>query len=77
MEIASFVLLCVGACAADLQDGVMMGFIAHYTHNSELYVIRALSLIYTLYSSPLHTQSSLVVSWQRIYHSLTVTSNHT
>jgi hypothetical protein len=36
----------------------------------------ALSLFYTLYSSPLHThkdsQSSLVVSWQRIYHSLTV-----
>jgi hypothetical protein len=41
----------------------------------------ALSLIYTLYSSPLHThygsQSSLDVSWQQIYNSLTVTSNHT
>jgi hypothetical protein len=41
----------------------------------------ALSLIYTLYSSPLHThwgsQFSLVVSWQRIYNSLTVTSSHT
>jgi hypothetical protein len=41
----------------------------------------ALSLIYTLYSSTLHThkgsQSSLVVSWQRIYNSLTVTSNNT
>jgi hypothetical protein len=41
----------------------------------------ALSLIYTLYSSPLHThygsQSSLVVFWQRIYKRLTVTSNHT
>jgi hypothetical protein len=40
-----------------------------------------LSLIYTLYSSPLHphcgSQSSLVVSWQRIYHTLTATSNHT
>jgi hypothetical protein len=40
-----------------------------------------LLLIYILYSSPLHThydsQSSLVVSWQRIYNSLTVTSNHT
>jgi hypothetical protein len=37
--------------------------------------------IYTLYSSSLHThqgsQSSLVVSWQRIYNSLTVTSNNT
>jgi hypothetical protein len=29
----------------------------------------ALLLIYTLYSSPLHTQYSLVVSWQRIYKS--------
>jgi hypothetical protein len=41
----------------------------------------ALSLIYTLSSSLLHThygsQSSLVVSWQRIYKSLTITSNHT
>jgi hypothetical protein len=40
----------------------------------------ALSLFYTLSSSPLHaqqgSQSSLVVSWQRIYKSLTVTSNH-
>jgi hypothetical protein len=33
--------------------------------------------MYTLYNSPLHTQSSLVVSWQRIYNSLTVTSNYT
>jgi hypothetical protein len=37
----------------------------------------ALSLIYTLCSPPLHThkdsQSSLVVSWQRIYNRLTVT----
>jgi hypothetical protein len=34
-----------------------------------------------VFSSSLHThynpQSSLVVSWQRIYHSLTVTSTHT
>jgi hypothetical protein len=41
----------------------------------------ALSLFYTHYSSPLHThkrsQSSLVVSWQQIYNSLTVTSNQT
>jgi hypothetical protein len=40
----------------------------------------ALSLIYTLYSSPLHThkgsQSSLLVSWQQIYNSLTVTTAH-
>jgi hypothetical protein len=43
----------------------------------------ALSLIYTIYSSPLDTrydsQSSLVVSWYRYLNSLTVTksSNHT
>jgi hypothetical protein len=40
----------------------------------------ALLLIYTLYSSPLHahygSQSSLVISWQRIYNSLTLTSAH-
>jgi hypothetical protein len=40
----------------------------------------ALSPVYTLYSSPLHmhwvSQSSLFISWQRIYNSLTVTSNH-
>jgi hypothetical protein len=33
----------------------MIGFIdTLYTHNSGLYAITALSLIYTLYSSPLH-----------------------
>jgi hypothetical protein len=41
---------------------------------------KAISLIYTLYSPPLHTyedsQSSLVVSWQRIYNSLTVSTAH-
>jgi hypothetical protein len=41
----------------------------------------ALSLIYIHYSSPLRThygsQSLLVVSWQRIYNRLKVTSNHT
>jgi hypothetical protein len=41
----------------------------------------ALSLIYILYISPLYThyvsQSSLVVSWQRICNSHTVISNHT
>jgi hypothetical protein len=40
----------------------------------------ALSLIYTLSCSPFDTHwdshSSAVVSWQRIYHSLTVTSAH-
>jgi hypothetical protein len=52
-----------------------------YTQYWGLQAITALSLIYTLYSSPLHTtlgsQSSLVVSRQRIYNSLTATSNLT
>jgi hypothetical protein len=51
-----------------------------YTHNSGLQAITVLSLIYTLYSSPLPThhgsQSSLVVSWQRIYNSLSLQITH-
>jgi hypothetical protein len=50
-----------------------------YTHHSELHVITALVLISTLYKSLGHaksSQSSLVVSWQRIYISLTVTAVH-
>jgi hypothetical protein len=43
-----------------------------YIHNLRL---QALLLDYTLYSSPLLAFS--VVSWQRIYNSLTVTSYHT
>jgi hypothetical protein len=54
---------------------------APYSDNSLLQAITALLLFYTHYSSPLHTsyvyQSSRVVSWQRMYHSLTVTSYHT
>jgi hypothetical protein len=53
-----------------------LGLFAPYTHHSELQVITALQLIYTLYNSPLHihqgSQSSLVVSWQRVHNSLTV-----
>jgi hypothetical protein len=49
-----------------------------YTHNSELHVITALSLISTLYIKSLahakSSQSSLVVSWQRISNSHTVTT---
>jgi hypothetical protein len=57
----------------------MIGFIdTLYTHNPGL---QAIQLIYTLYSPLSHThyssQSSLVASWQRIYNSLTATSNHT
>jgi hypothetical protein len=58
-----------------------IAFIGPYTYHSELQEITALPLIYTLYSSTLRThygsQSSLVVSWQRIYNGLTVTAAHT
>jgi hypothetical protein len=43
--------------------------LATYTHDSEVQVITALSLIYTFYKSLAHdksSQSSLVASWQRI-----------
>jgi hypothetical protein len=67
-----------------LLTGFWIGWLdlsAPYSHNSGLQAVTALSLFYTLYSSPLHThygsQSSLVVSWQRIYNNLTVISNHT
>jgi hypothetical protein len=66
-----------------LQTGFWIGWLdllTPYTHNSELQAITALSLIYTLQSSPLHThwgsQSSLVVSWQRIYSSLSLQITH-
>jgi hypothetical protein len=72
----------LGICSC-IMDGFWIGLLdllTPYTHHSELQAITALSLIYTLHSSPLHThkdsQSSLVVSWQRIYNSLTVNSNH-
>jgi hypothetical protein len=58
----------------------MIGFIAAYSHNLELQAIRRHHLSTHL---PLHRctrtriLSSLVVSCQRIYYSLTVTSNHT
>jgi hypothetical protein len=51
------------------------------SHSSGLQCDVTLSLFYTLSSSPLLThydsRSSVVVSWQRIYHSLTVTSTKT
>jgi hypothetical protein len=51
-----------------------------YIHNPGLEVITAILLIYTLHSSPLHThqgsQSSLFVSWQRIYNTRAVTSSY-
>jgi hypothetical protein len=58
------------------------GFIASYTFTYLGTTCNtAISRIYTLHSSPLRThyssQSLLVLSRQRIYNSLTVTSNHT
>jgi hypothetical protein len=49
-------------------DGVWIEFWI-YGHNSDLQVITTLPLISTLYKSLVHaksSQSSLVVSWQRI-----------
>jgi hypothetical protein len=52
----------------------------HLVHSTGTTGNTAISLIYTLHSSPLHTHSdslfSLILSRQRIYNSLTVTSNH-
>jgi hypothetical protein len=69
---------------SDLYDGFWVGWLdlLHLIH-SQLGNTgnTALSLFYTLCSSPLHThwisKSSPVVTWQRIFNRLTVTSNHT
>jgi hypothetical protein len=56
----------------------ILGLLPTFTHHTELHVITALSLISTFYISLAHTkpsQSSLVVSWQRTYNSLTVTTH--
>jgi hypothetical protein len=68
------ILSCFRALLHDSQDEFWIGcldLLTPYTQYSRLQAITALSLMYTLYSSPLHThyvsQSSPVVSWQRIY----------
>jgi hypothetical protein len=73
----SFVLLHVGVTIDGGLDW-MIKFIAPdtFTHFGTR-GNTALSLIYKLFSVHEDSQSSLVVSWQRIYHSVTVTSNHT
>jgi hypothetical protein len=83
MLVRIIIIIIVTCMGAWLLNGFWNGRLnlsAPYTDNSELQAITALSLNYTLYSSPLHThycsQSSLVVSWQRIYNSLTVTAAH-
>jgi hypothetical protein len=63
------------------KTGSGFDLVTPYSHNLGTTGNTALLLIYTLYNSPLLThkgsQSSLVVSWQRIYNNLAVTSNHT
>jgi hypothetical protein len=58
----------------------VIGFIKTFVYNlCYSQSIIALALIYPLHKSPGHaksSQSSLVVSWQRIYSSLTVTTAH-
>jgi hypothetical protein len=74
----SKILSQVGGCAWLIRRGLewIYWLLIHSTRDYSA------TAIFTLYSSPLHTQyvssqSSLVVSWQRFYNSLTVTSNHT
>jgi uncharacterized membrane protein len=57
----------------------LFDLLTSYTFNSGVRAITALSLIYTVYKSLGHfksSQSSVVVSRQRIYNSLTVTAAH-
>jgi hypothetical protein len=70
------ILSCVGVLHVTYKTGFGLDDWICYTlhiHNSGLQAITALSLFYTPYNSTLHThkssQSSLVVSWQRIYKS--------
>jgi hypothetical protein len=59
--------------------GLDNGIYWHLMHSLLTTSITALSLIYTLYKSLgdlKFSQSSLVVSWQRMYNSLTVTAEH-
>jgi hypothetical protein len=58
----------------------MIGFIGSLYASKGTTADYSTIAIPTIYSSPLHmhygSQSSLVVSWQRAYNRLTVTSNH-
>jgi hypothetical protein len=53
---AIFILLRVGPLVVTDKMGFGLDLLASYSHNSGLQEITALSLIYKLYSSPLHTQ---------------------
>jgi hypothetical protein len=78
---SDYIVTCSG-WARDLHTGFGLDYWIYCTLFTQLGTRgnTALSLIYTLYDSQLHkhydSQSSLVVSWQRIYNRLTVTSNH-
>jgi hypothetical protein len=61
---------------SDCQIEFELDLFTAYTHYSELYAITKLLLICALYSSRLHThqgsQSSLVLSWQRISNTVII-----
>jgi hypothetical protein len=71
---------CGGGGGVTYNTGFRLDLLTPYTQYSGLQAITVISLIYTLYSSSLHThwgsQSSLVVSWQRIYNRLSLQITH-
>jgi hypothetical protein len=76
-NIQTSILSCIQGLWVTYRWGIdwISDLLTAYRHHSEIHVITTLPLIYTLYSSLGHTKSSrssLVVSWQRIYNSLSL-----
>jgi hypothetical protein len=69
----------LGGCDYKRDMDWILDLLTAYTHHLDLQVITVAPLISTIYSLLGHiesSQSSLVVSWQQIYNSLTVTTAH-